>query len=45
VVKVETASAVNRIRDIACSADYVMVARGDLGMVFNLEEVPKIQEK
>jgi len=32
VVKVETASAVNRIRDIACSADYVMVARGDLGL-------------
>lgn len=45
VVKVETASAVKNIKDIACMADYVMVARGDLGMVFNLEEVPKIQER
>jgi pyruvate kinase len=45
VVKVETASAVRSIRDVACDADYIMVARGDLGMVFNQEEVPKIQEK
>ena len=44
MVKVESPSAVKRIKDIACEADYIMVARGDLGMVFNLEEVPIVQE-
>ncbi|WP_069806440.1 pyruvate kinase [Vulcanisaeta thermophila] len=45
VAKVEGPNAVRNIRDIVCSSDYVMVARGDLGMHFDLEEIPRIQSE
>jgi len=43
IAKIETKSAVRNIKSIAESADVVLVARGDLGMNFGLEEVPHLQ--
>ena len=43
IAKIETKSAVRNIKSIAESADAVLVARGDLGMNFGLEEVPHLQ--
>jgi pyruvate kinase len=43
VAKIEGPDAVRNMKDVVCSSDYVMVARGDLGMHFDLEEIPRIQ--
>lgn len=45
VAKVETMPAVADIVDIIDEADAVMVARGDLGIEYPLEEVPHLQKK
>lgn len=45
IAKIETISAVANVEEIAKVSDAVLVARGDLGMHFPLEEVPLLQEK
>ena len=45
VAKVETMHAVADIANIVEEADAVMVARGDLGIEYPLEEVPHLQKK
>ena len=45
VAKLETKSAVTEIDEIIESADGVMVARGDLGVRWPLEEVPHLQKQ
>lgn len=45
IAKVERKVAVDNLEEIISSADAVMVARGDLGNEFPLEEIPFIQEK
>ncbi len=45
IAKIETRSAVKNISSIARVADVILVARGDLGMNFGLEEIPRIQRK
>ncbi|ABM80832.1 pyruvate kinase [Hyperthermus butylicus] len=44
-VKIENKSAVENLQDIIRAADLVVVARGDLGMTYGLEEVPVLQER
>ncbi len=39
IAKIETRSAIENLEGIASMADAVVVARGDLGMVFNLEDI------
>jgi len=43
--KIETKSAVSNLHDIIEHSDYIVVARGDLGMHFPLEDVPRLQSK
>ncbi len=43
VAKVESAQAVTNLRDIITSAEGVMVARGDLGVELELEQIPTVQ--
>lgn len=45
IAKMESKSALDNLGAIIDAADYVMVARGDLGMTFDLEEVPVIQQR
>jgi len=45
VAKIETPSAVANIRSITQQADAILIARGDLGMYFLLEEVPRLQDE
>jgi len=45
IAKIETPTAVNRLEEIVDSADVILVARGDLGMYFSLEEIPRLQER
>ncbi|MDW8021844.1 MAG: pyruvate kinase [Nitrososphaerota archaeon] len=45
IAKIETPIAVKRLREIVATADAVLVARGDLGMHFPLEEIPELQRK
>lgn len=45
IAKVETPIAVKRLNEIVAAADAILVARGDLGMHFPLEEVPELQQK
>ncbi|MCG2869360.1 MAG: pyruvate kinase [Vulcanisaeta sp.] len=45
VAKIEGPDAVRNLEDVVCASDYVMVARGDLGMHFDLEEIPRIQRQ
>ena len=44
LAKIETPSGVSRIKEIARESDGIVVARGDLGMYYPLEEIPSIQE-
>lgn len=45
IAKIETRSAVENLDEIIEAADAVLVARGDLGMNFGLEEIPYLQKK
>ncbi len=45
VAKIETQQAVKEIDEILKVADIIMVARGDLGLQMNLEDVPLVQKK
>ncbi|MEM3620854.1 MAG: pyruvate kinase [Nitrososphaerota archaeon] len=44
ISKIETVSAFNNLEEITDSSDALLVARGDLGMHFGLEQVPRLQE-
>lgn len=44
IAKVETPSAVKNIDEISGKSDAVLIARGDLGMHFPLELVPRLQK-
>lgn len=43
IAKIEVPAAVKNLRGIVDAADVILVARGDLGMHFPLEEVPRLQ--
>ncbi|BEP18538.1 pyruvate kinase [Pyrofollis japonicus] len=43
--KIETKSAIENLPQIVDEADLVVVARGDLGMNYGLEEIPLLQER
>ncbi len=45
VAKIETRSAVNNLRSIIGASDAVIIARGDLGMHYPLEELPFLQKR
>jgi pyruvate kinase len=45
MAKIETRAAVDHLDDILDVADGVMVARGDLGMDFPIEDVPHLQKR
>ena len=45
IAKIEDQQAVKHIDDIIKSADVIMVARGDLGIEVNIEELPLIQRR
>ncbi len=45
IAKIETKKAVRNLSEIIEASDAVLVARGDLGMNFGLEEVPILQKK
>ncbi|MEN2975164.1 MAG: pyruvate kinase [Candidatus Caldarchaeales archaeon] len=42
--KIETVEAVNNLTSIIDSSDAVLIARGDLGMHFGIEHIPRLQE-
>ncbi len=43
--KIETRSAVQKLDEIVRASDYIIVARGDLGMHYPLEEIPNLQSR
>lgn len=43
IAKIETRSAYENLAEIVNEADAILIARGDLGMHFGLEEIPSIQ--
>ena len=45
IAKIETRAAVDRLDDLLAVADGVMVARGDLGIDFPIEDVPHLQKR
>ncbi len=45
VAKIETTGAINELAAIAAVSDAVMVARGDLGIEWPLEDVPHLQKR
>jgi len=45
IAKIETPTAVRKLEEIVSAADAILVARGDLGMHFPLEEVPSLQKR
>ncbi len=44
IAKIETRDAVKNLAGIVREADAVIVARGDLGMHYSLEEIPRLQK-
>ncbi len=44
IAKIETKSAVNNLSEIASASDAILIARGDLGMHYSLEEIPRLQK-
>ncbi|MDQ4043837.1 MAG: pyruvate kinase [Chloroflexota bacterium] len=45
IAKIERPEALDNLRDIACEADGLMVARGDLGVQLPPEQVPRAQKR
>ncbi len=45
IAKIETRQALRNLESIVAEADVVLVARGDLGMCFGIEEIPRIQKR
>lgn len=45
IAKIETPSSMRYLSGIVEAADAILVARGDLGMFFSLEAVPRLQER
>jgi pyruvate kinase len=45
MAKIETRAAVDHLEDLLAVADGVMVARGDLGIDFPIEDVPHLQKR
>ncbi len=45
IAKIEVPAAVRNLNEIVNAADAILVARGDLGMHFPLEEVPRLQRE
>ena len=45
ISKIETKAGVERLEEIAAESDAIMVARGDLGNFFPLEEIPRLQRE
>jgi pyruvate kinase len=45
MAKIETRAAVDHLEDLLAAADGVMVARGDLGIDFPIEDVPHLQKR
>ncbi len=45
IAKIETPTALRKLPEIIEASDIVLVARGDLGMHFPLQEVPRLQER
>jgi pyruvate kinase len=44
IAKIETPSGMRNVREIADAADALLIARGDLGMHYELEIVPRLQK-
>lgn len=44
-VKIETKGAVNNLEDLAQCGDYLVVARGDLGLHYGLDALPIVQRR
>lgn len=44
IAKIETREAIKNLSEVAEASDAILVARGDLGMNFGLEEVPILQK-
>ncbi len=45
ISKIETRSAIRNLREIIEASDAVIIARGDLGMHYSLEELPALQRR
>lgn len=45
LAKIEHPAAIENIDNILSHADGIIVARGDLGLYYNLEEIPKLQKE
>ncbi len=45
IAKIETRSGIRNLRDIISVSDAVIIARGDLGMHYSLEELPLLQRR
>lgn len=45
ISKIETKQAIKNLSEVVKASDAVLVARGDLGMNFGLEEIPILQKK
>ena len=44
IAKIETRNAIKNLKSIVSEADAIIVARGDLGMHYSLEEIPRLQK-
>ncbi len=45
IAKIENAEGVEHIKEIIAASDAVMIARGDMGVEINFEEIPVIQKR